>query len=180
MTLTTNHLAAQAVLEPPFGLHWGDSPEKLIAWASRQSLIVTISLSGKQPELRILKIQPDKGFLPETQVSALEGRFIKGKLYEITVQYFDGLATAEEMETRFETLRRQTTLNHGSLLTNQQQRVVVNQFVTRTVSLHKEPMKGVFLLLTFTEEEDLLRKSKESRFSLIYQNDNCKKQWMDH
>jgi hypothetical protein len=33
-------------------------------------------------------------------------------------------------------------------------------------------VKGLFLLLAFTEVEDLLRKSKEARFSLIYRNDN--------
>lgn len=176
MILATNPLAAQAVLEPPFGLHWGDSPEKLIAWASRQSLSVTISLPGNQPALRILKIQPDKGFLPETQAGALEGRFIRGKLYELTVQYFDLNATADEMETRFETLRKQTSLDHGPLLANQQQRVVKDHFVIQTQSFHREPVQGLFLLLTFTAEEDLLRKSTEARFSLIYQNNNYKKE----
>ena len=77
------------LLEPPFGLRWGDSPEKLITWASRHSLDVTISLPGDQPGLRILKIEPRKGFLPETQAGAVEGRFLGGKLYELTVHYFD-------------------------------------------------------------------------------------------
>ena len=175
----TNTLVAQAVLEPPFGLHWGDSPEKLIAWASRQSLNVTITLPGTQPALRILKIQPERGFLPETQASALEGRFVMGKLYQVTIHYFDASATADEMDIRFDNLRKQTVSNHGPLLPDQQQRVVVNQFVTRTLSFHREALKGLYLLLTFTSEEDLLRKSKEARFSLIYQNDNCMKAWMN-
>ena len=174
-----NALAGQAVLEPPFGLHWGDSPEKLITWASRQSLNVTITLPANQPELRILRIQPEKGFLSETQASALEGRFIKGKLYELTIHYFDPTATADEMGIRFETLRKQITSDHGPLLPNQQQRVVANQYVTRTLSFHREAFKGLMLLLTLTEEEDLLRKTKDTRFSLIYQNDNCMKEWMN-
>lgn len=166
-------LDAQAVLEPPFGLHWGDSPEKLITWASRQSLNVTISTIGAKPALRILKIQPAIGFLPDTQAGSVEGRFNKGKLFELTVHYFDPKATAEELETRFEIMRKQTALDHGPLLTNQQQRVVVNQFVTRTRSFHQEPLRGIFLILTFTEEIDLLRNLNGARFSIVYRNTNC-------
>lgn len=169
-------LAAQAILEPPFGLRWGDSPEKLINWASRHSLDLTITQPGDQPGLRILKIQPRKGFLPETNSGAVEGRFLGGKLYELTVHYFDPEASADLMESRFEELRKQVSTEHGKLLTNQQQRAVEDQFVTRTQSFHREPVKGLFLLLAFTEVEDLLRKSKDARFSLIYRNDNFKKE----
>jgi hypothetical protein len=42
------------------------------------------------------------------------------------------------------------------------------------VSFHREPVQGLFLLLAFTEVEDLLRESKEARFSLIYRNENFK------
>lgn len=176
LILTAGRLAAQAVLEPPFGLRWGDSPEKLIAWASRHSLDVTISLPGDQPGLRVLKIEPRKGFLPETKAGAVEGRFLGGKLYELTVHYFDREASADTMEARFEELRKQVTAEHGALLTNQQKRAVEDQFVTRTQSFHREPVKGLFLLLAFTEVEDLLRKSKDARFSLIYRNDNFRKE----
>lgn len=176
LLLAAGPAAAQAVLEPPFGLRWGDSPEKLIVWASRHSLDVTISLPGDQPGLRILRIEPRKGFLPETKAGAVEGRFLAGKLYELTVHYFDKDASADIMETRFEELRKQVALEHGSLLTNQQQRAVEDQFVTRTQSFHREPVKGLFLLLAFTEVEDLLRKSKDARFSLIYRNDNFRKE----
>lgn len=174
--LTAGPLAAQAVLDPPFGLRWGDSPEKLIVWGSRHSLDVTISLPGDQPGLRILKIQPRKGFLPETKAGAVEGRFLGGKLYELTVHYFDSEASADLMQSRFEKLRKQVTAEHGKLRTNQQQRSVADQFVTRTQSFHREPVKGLFLLLAFTEVEDLLRKSKDARFSLIYRNDNFRKE----
>ncbi len=163
---------AQAVIEPPFGLRWGDSPEKLIAWAARHALDVTISLPGDQPAIRIVKIAPKKGFLPETQAGAVEGRFLSGKLYELAVHYADPEASADLIETRFETLRKQIILEHGALLTNQQRRAVEDQFVTRTQSFHREPVKGLFLLLAFTEVEDLLRKSKVAKFSLIYRNEN--------
>src|SRR6478752_5788361 len=170
--LAVGQVTAQAVLEPPFGLHWGDSPEKLIAWASRHTLDVTISLPGDQPAMRILRIEPKKGFLPETQAGAVEGRFLTGKLFELTVHYFDPEASADLMESRFEALRKQITSEHGTLLANQQQKAVEDQFVTRTQSFHREPVKGLFLLLAFTEVEDLLRKSQDARFSLIYRNDN--------
>ena len=124
--------------------------------------------------MRIVKIEPKKGFLPETQAGAVEGRFLAGKLYELTVHYFDPEASADLMETRFDALRKQIISEHGALLTNQQQKRVVDQFVTRTQSFHREPVKGLFLLLAFTEVEDLLRKSKEATFSLIYQNNNFK------
>jgi hypothetical protein len=173
--LTAAAVTAQAILEPPFGLHWGDSPEKLVVWAARHSLDVTITLPGDQPGLRILKINPRKGFLPETKASAVEGRFLGGKLYELTVHYFDPEASADLMQSRFDELRKQVSLEHGKILTNQQQRLVEDQFVTRTQSFHREPVKGLFLLLAFTEVEDLLRKSKDARFSLIYRNENFKK-----
>lgn len=178
LVFTAGETLAQAVLEPPFGLRWGDSPEKLIVWASKHSLDLTISLPGDQPAMRVLKIAPKKGFLPETQAGAVEGRFISGKLYELTVHYLDPEASADLMESRFEALRKQVTLEQGTLLTNQQQRTVADQFVTRTQSFHREPVKGLFLLLAFTEVEDLLRKSKDARFSLIYRNDNFRNELM--
>ncbi len=122
--------------------------------------------------MRVLKIEPKKGFLPDTQAGAVEGRFLGGRLYELTIHYFDPEASADLMESRFEALRKQVALEHGALLANQQRRAVEDQFVTRTQSFHREPVKGLFLLLAFTEVEDLLRKSKEARFSLIYRNDN--------
>lgn len=176
LVLAAGQASAQALLEPPFGLHWGDTPEKLITWASRHSLDITISLPGDQPGLRILRIEPRKGFLPETKAGAVEGRFLAGKLYELTVHYFDKEASAEIMEARFNGLRKQVASEHGALLANQQQRSVEDQFVTRTQSFHREPVKGLFLLLAFTEVEDLLRKSKDARFSLIYRNDNYRKE----
>jgi hypothetical protein len=179
LCLAAGHAAAQAVINPPFGLRWGDSPEKLIAWASRHSLDLTITLPGDQPGLRILKIEPHQGFLPETKAGAVEGRFLGGKLYELTVHYFDKDASADLMEARFEELRKQVALEHGKLLTNQEQRSVADQFVTRTQSFHREPVKGLFLLLAYTEVEDLLRKSKDARFSLIYRNDNFRKELQD-
>lgn len=168
---------AQGVLEPPFGLRWGDSPEKLVAWASRHSLDVNIFLPGDQPPLRILRISPRKGFLPGTSAEAVEARFHTGHLYEVTVHYADPEASADTMEDRFLNLKRQATAEYGELAANQQQKTVDDQFATRTLSFHREPVKGLFLLLAFTEVEDLLRKSKGARFSLLYRNDNLRLEW---
>ncbi len=176
LCLAAGPASAQAVMDPPFGLRWGDSPEKLIAWASRHSLDLTISLPGDQPGLRVLKIEPRKGFLPETKAGAVEGRFLSGKLFELTIHYFDKEASADVMEARFEEMRKQLSREHGALLPNRQERSVEDQFVTRTQSFHREPVKGLFLLLAYTEVEDLLRKSKDARFSLIYRNDNYRKE----
>jgi hypothetical protein len=170
---------AQAVLEPPYGMRWGDSPEKLIAWASRHSLDVTISLPGDQPGLRVVRIEPRTGFLPETKAGAIEGRFLAGKLYEITVHYIDPEASADLMLTRFEALRRQVAAEHGALLTNKRERTLEDDYVTRTRSFHREPVKGLFLLLAFTEVEDLLRKKSDARFSLVYRNDNFKNELLE-
>lgn len=167
---------AQAILEPPYGLKWGDSPEKLISWASRHSLDVTISLPGDQPTLRVLKIQARKGFLPGTQESAIEARFLAGHLFELTVHYQDPDASVDLMEERFQKLKRQLSSEHGTLIPNQQLRSTEDQFSTRTQSFHREPVKGLFIMLTFTEVEDLLRKSKDARYSLIYRNDNLRKE----
>jgi len=174
LLLSAGPLAAQALLEPPFGLHWGDSPEKLIGWAGRHALDVTIVLPGDETALRIVKIQPRKGLLPDTQAAALEARFLSGRLFELTVHYFDPEASADTIAARFDALRKQLTAQHGALTANQQQRTVEDKFATKTLAFHREPVKGLFLLLAFTEVEDLLRQSKEARFSLIYRNENFK------
>jgi hypothetical protein len=178
LLLAGGQVLSQTVFEPPYGLHWGDSPEKLLSWATRQTLDVTISMPADQPNLRILRIQPKKGFLPETQAGAVEGRFMSGKLYELTVHYFDPDASADLMESRFEALKKQVVAEHGPLLTNQLSRTVDDQFVSRIQSFHREPVKGLFLLLAFTEVEDLLRKSRDSKFSIIYRNDPLRVEWL--
>lgn len=166
--------SAQAVLEPPFGLRWGDTPEKLIDWASRHSLDVNISLPGDQPALRILKISPRKGNLPGAAAQALEGRFHSGRLFELTVHYRDSQAGTDTMEARFNKLKKELSAEYGALSANRQDRVIKDNFATRSVSFHREPVKGLFLLLAYTAVEDQLRKTSEATFSLLYRNDNLR------
>jgi len=174
LLLGGGRVSAQALLEPPFGLHWGDTPEKLLGWAGRHALDVSIALPGDQAGLRIIKIQPRKGMLPGSQAAALDGRFLGGRLYELTVHYFDPEASADTMAARFETLRKQLGVQHGAFAADQQQRTVEDKFATKTLAFHREPVKGLFVLLALTEVEDLLRQSRDARFSLIYRNENFK------
>jgi hypothetical protein len=166
--------SGQAVLEPPFGLRWGDTPEKLIDWASRHSLDVNISLPGDQPALRILKISPRKGNLPDSAAQALEGRFHSGRLFELTVHYRDPEAGTDAMEAQFNKLKKELSAEHGALTPNRQDRFIKDQFATSSVSFHREPVKGLFLLLAYTAVEDQLRKTSEATFSLLYRNDNLR------
>lgn len=172
--LGTPELRAQAVLEPPFGLRWGDNPEKLITWASRHSLDVNISLPGDQPALRVVRISARKGNLPEAAAQAVEGRFHTGRLFEVTVHYRDPAASADQMEARFNKLKLELTGEYGPLSANRQDRTIKDDFATRSLSFHREPVKGLFLLLAYTEVEDRLRKSREATFSLLYRNDNLR------
>jgi hypothetical protein len=164
----------QAVLEPPFGLRWGDTPEKLIDWASRHALDVNISLPGDQPALRIVRISPRTGNLPGTAAQSVEGRFHTGRLFEMTVTYRDPPAGADEMEARFGKLKKALSAEYGELTTNRQDRAVKDQFATRSLSFHREPVKGLFLLLAYSEVEDQLRHTREATFSLLYRNDNLR------
>lgn len=172
ITVGASDLRAQSILEPPFGLRWGDSPEKLISWSSKHSLNLNIYIPGDQPGLRILSVTPKQGLLPDSPAAAVEGKFLNGGLYEVTVHYTDPTVSGEIMEERFEKLRKQLILEQGPLLANQRRKLVEDQYVTRTQSFHREAVRGVFLLIAWTEVEDLLRKTKEARFSLIYRNDN--------
>ncbi len=169
-------LPAQAVLEPPFGLKWGDSPERLIDWARRHTLDVRITIPGKQPDRRILAIRPESGTLPSSEAEALEARFQTGRLYEVTVRYGKTAGEADDVERRFNEMKRELSTEYGRLTANQQEKSVENDFATRTLSFHREPVKGLFLLLAFTEMNDLLRKNREATFSLVYRNDNLKQQ----
>ncbi|TAE74197.1 MAG: hypothetical protein EAZ84_11605 [Verrucomicrobia bacterium] len=166
---------AQAVLAPPFGLRWGDTPEKLIVWASRHSLDVSISLPGDQPDLRIIRIAPREGKLPGSAAQALEGRFHRGRLFEVAIHYREPDTAADTMEARFNKLKKELAAEYGPLSANQQERSVVNGFATRTASFHREPVKGLLLLLAYSEVHDQLRQTREATFSLLYRNDNLRR-----
>lgn len=169
-------LAAQAVLTPPFGLTWGDSPEKLIDWGARHELDVVITIPGKKPELRIFRIQAAKGPLPSSSALALEARFHSGRLFEMTVHYGSPEENADRIEGQFNEMKRKLALKHGDFVPNLQVNKTEEDFATRTLSFHHEPVKGLFLNIIFIEMEDLMRKTREASFSLLYRNDNLLQQ----
>lgn len=123
-----------------------------------------------------MKIQARKGFLPGTMDSAVEGRFLSGRMFEIAVHYADPTASVDVMENRFQQLKQKITRENGALVADQQQRATADQFTTRTQSFHREPVKGLFLMLAYTEVEDQLRKSRDARYSVIYRNDNLRQE----
>jgi hypothetical protein len=170
--------AAQSPLAPPFGLRWGDSPETFLSWAEKHSLDITITLPAAERGLRILQASSAKGPLPGSTASALEGRFLKGRLFEITEHHADASLPTELFEARFEETRKRLTHEHGPLLANRLERKVEDQIVTSARAFHREPVKGLMLMLVYTELEDLLRKSKSSRYSIIYRNENLRKEMM--
>lgn len=165
---------AQVPLQPPYQMRWADSPEKLIQWASRHAMDVRIAMPGDQPHLRIVRIGPAKGMVPETEwVRAVEGRFVHGRMVELAAHYEDPEASHEVMLSRFEDLRRKLGAEYGVLAANRVLREVDEGFVIRTKSFHREPVKGLFLLLTLTTIEDPAGRSRAT-YSLVYRNENLR------
>ncbi len=177
--LSCGFAAAQSPLAPPFGLRWGDSPESFLTWAEKKALDITITLPAAEPGLRILRASSAKGPLPGSMASALECRFLKGRLFEITEHHVDPDLPGELFAARFEETRKRLAHDHGPLLANRRERKVEDQIVTSTSAFHREPVKGLMLMLVSTELEDLLRKSKSSRYSIIYRNENLRKEMME-
>ena len=167
-------LSGQAVLEPPFGLKWGDSPEHLLEWADRHKLDIRITLPGDAPTMRIFRLERKGAALPDSPARAVEARFFDGRLSEVTVHHGMPGQKAGAVEAESNEPKRKLGKEHGTLTANQQERTVDDDFATRTLSFHREPVRGLFLLMAFTEVEDLLRKSGRATFSVIYRNDNLR------
>ncbi|MFC4992818.1 hypothetical protein [Rubritalea tangerina] len=171
--LTLAASQAQALLSPPFGLKWGDTPEKLFDWAERHKLDVTLSLPGHQIDERHVIISNSKGNLPSHQASSLEARFNKGKLYEVTLNFADPKMSFDLAELRFSEAKRALTAQHGQFkLTKKKRNTDKDNFTTDSISYHIEPVSGLFLMITKTEVRDGLRNQRRSTFSIIYHNDN--------
>ena len=93
-------------------------------------------------------------------------------MFEFAAHYEDTEATYEIMMARFEKLRRDLAGEHGDFLANRELRKVDDVYVIRTRSFHREPVKGLFLLLTLTTIEDQQRGGGKARYSLVYRNEN--------
>lgn len=171
---------AQVLLKLPHGLKWGDSPEAMLAWADRHALNVTITMPAAEPALRIVRAEAAGRLLPDSKAAALEGRFLKGRLFEVTEHHVDSSLPVELFEARFEEIKKLLAHEYGAWLTNRQEREVADHFVTKTRSFHREPVKGLMLMLVCTEVEDTLRESRTSRFSILYRNENFRNEVMEN
>lgn len=166
----------QVLLKLPFDWKWGDTPEAMIAWAGRHSLDLTVRMPADQPALRIVRAEARNGSLPTSKASAVEAHFLKGRLFEVTEHYTPGDLPTELFHARFEETRKLLIHEYGPLQTNRQERKVEDHFVTKTRSFHREPVKGLMLMLVMTQVEDSLRKSQSSRYSILYRNENFRKE----
>jgi len=165
-------LFAQAILPPPFGLKWGDQPDKILDWAEAKKLDVVIKIPGTRPEIREIRVSSERGALPGHQAVALEARYHWGNLFEVTVHYgAPGLKPAD-VKSSFEKLKKMMSVKHGAFIPNNKQEKKGDGFVRRSVSYHVEPVAGLLLLLAYTELEDTFRKKSSARFSLLYRNEN--------
>ena len=162
----------QAILAPPFGLQWGDTPDKVLNWASKKKLDVTMEMPGKAPELRMIRVESDSGPLPDHQAYALETRYHHGKLFEVTVHYGAPGDDPKRVTADFNKLKSALALKHGIFSPNNKQDKNEAGFIRRSVSYHVEPVRGLMLMLVLSELEDTARGKHSARFSLLYRNEN--------
>lgn len=163
----------QAILAPPFGLEWGDKPDKILDWAEAEKLDVTIEIKGNRPELRIIRVSSPTGPLPGHQAYALETRYHWGDLFEVTVHYGAPGMKPADVRLKFDALKKALTVKHGPFTPNNKQEKKGDGLVRSSVSYYIEPVRGLMLLLMYSESEDTLRKKRSARFSLLYRNQNA-------
>ena len=163
---------AQAILAPPFGLQWGDTPDKILDWASNKELDVTMEMPGKAPELRMIRVESSSGPLPDHQAYAVETRYHHGRMFEVTVHYGAPGDDPERVAADFNKLKSALALKHGIFSPNNKQDKNEAGFIRRSVSYHVEPVRGLMLVLMLSELEDTLRGKRSARFSLLYRNEN--------
>ncbi|BDS08515.1 hypothetical protein NT6N_35550 [Oceaniferula spumae] len=164
--------SAQAILAPPFGMQWGDNPDKILDWAQAKKLDVVIKIPGQNPELRELRVTATEGSLPGIQAFALEARYHWGKLFEVTLHYGAPEMKPDDVKASFLKLKDSMALKHGKLVLNNKQDKKGGGFLRESESYHVEPVKGLLLLMAYTEVKDEIRKKQSARFSLMYRNEN--------
>lgn len=166
-----------AAVDLPINLAWGDAPDKLIDWGVEQSAEVAIVIPPDQPDWRWVRISATSGkVLLDGYVNQIEGRFLKGRLVELTLTQRDPKLSAATVKARFIKEKRLKKQRYGTLKVNRRHSVARNHFSTDSISYHVEPIPGLFVLLTHTEMEDQLRQIREGRFSTIFRNQNLRTQ----
>jgi len=172
LLLSGGSLAAQAILAPPFGLQWGDTPDKILDWAREKNLEVNIKIPANHPEIRDIRVSSVRGSLPGHQAYAVETRYHWGKLFEVTVHYGAPGRKVSEIRADFERVKKAMVAKHGQFTPDAKRDKREDGYIRRKVSYHVEPVSGLLLLMVKTEVEDTLRKKRSARFSLLYRNEN--------
>ncbi len=165
-------VSGQALLAPPFGLQWGNTPDKVLDWAESQKLDVDIKIPGAHPEIREIRVSSKQGTLPNHQARVLEARYHWGKLFEVTLHYGSTEDSPSDLRRDFDKVKSVLTLKHGVFQANSNKNFQKDGFVQKSLSYHVEPVSGLMLLIAYTELEDKVRKDRSARFSLLYQNYN--------
>lgn len=165
-------LMAQAILAPPFGLQWGDTPDKILDWAQAKKLDVHIKIPGEHPEIREIRVSSIQGPLPGHKAYAVEARYHWGKLFEVSVHYGAPGMKLSVVKADFENIRKALAAKHGVMTPNSKQEKREGGLLRRSLSYHVEPVSGLLLMMALTEVEELASKRKSARFSLLYRNQN--------
>lgn len=164
--------SGQAILAPPFGMHWKDAPDKVLDWAETHKLDVVIKLPGDKPAVQEVRVSSVNGPLPGHPAYALEAHYHWGKLYEVTVHYGAPGMKVEEVKAKFDKLKIAMTAKYGVFSPNNKTEKKGDGFIRKSISYHVEPVNGLLLLMALTEVEDTFRKKHSTRFSLLYRNQN--------
>lgn len=170
--MASGRASAQAILPPPFGLQWGDTPDKILDWAQAQKLHINIFMPGDRPEIRDIKVTAVKGSLPGNKAFALEARYHWGKLYEVTVRYGAPNIQALVLRRDFDQMKKTLTTRHGKFKQNGKSKKLLDGLIHKKESYHVEPVAGLMLLIAWSEMEDPVKKKKSARFHLLYSNQN--------
>ncbi|MBK1854463.1 hypothetical protein JO972_05810 [Verrucomicrobiaceae bacterium 5K15] len=166
------NIRAQAILAPPFGMQWGDKPDKVLDWAQAKKLDAVIKIPGAHPELREIRVSAVSGPLPGTKAYALEARYHWGALFEVTVHYGAPGMKPKAVKSDFMKLQLLLAAKHGTFVANHKQDKREDGLLRRSLSYHVEPVAGLLLLMAYSEVEDTLRSKESARYSLLYRNEN--------
>ena len=172
--LISINIHAQALLPPPFGLQWGDTPDKVLDWAEELKLDVKVDIPGHRPEIRIISVSSATGTLPQHQAHTMETRYQWGKLFEVSLHYGNENDNPEDIKSLFTKLKTALSLKHGSFQPSSKKDEQINGYSHKLISYHVEPVSGLLLLIAHTEVQDIVRNKKSARLSLIYSNNNIK------
>lgn len=158
------------MLPPPFSLQWGDSPKRIMEWASSAGLDHTVLSPARNPQLKIHKVSSPGGTLPDHEASILEARFTEGELFEVTLHYVYPGKPADVARGKFTLLKRLLTDRHGAFRLGAKETSKTGGVVTLSTSYRLDRPGGSSLELVLTEITDPQRGDSEALFSVMYHN----------